>query len=84
MKSNKEYMESILNKVDDYKMRLKRRNRVILSSICGLFLVVGISMVSLKSEIVDNIIFNVFLQNFTTKNIAINNKTKIPIINYLL
>ncbi|MBE5813412.1 MAG: hypothetical protein E7314_07220 [Clostridiales bacterium] len=56
MKSNKEYMESILNKVDNYKIRQKRRNRVILSSICGLFLVVGISMISLKTDIVNNII----------------------------
>ena len=36
-----------------------------------------------KIIIIDNTIFNVFLQNFTTKTIAINNNPKIPIINYL-
>lgn len=51
MKSNDEHIESILKKVDNYKLHQKRRNRVILSSICGLLLVFGISFVGLKNNI---------------------------------
>ena len=67
MKSNKEYMESILNKVDNYKLRQKRRNRVILSSLCGLFLVVGISTVGLKKDIVNDIITSDNLPRFESE-----------------
>ena len=67
MKSNKEYIENILNKVDDYKLRQKRRNRVILSSLCGLFLVVGIGIMGLKNNIVNNIVFHDNLPRFESE-----------------
>jgi len=67
MKSNKEYMESILTKVDNYKLHQKRRNRVILSSVCGLFLVVGISMLGLKTDFVSGIIYHDNLPRFESE-----------------
>lgn len=68
MKSDKEYIENILNKVDKYKLRQKRRNRVILSSICGLFLVVGMSVTSLKNDVIDNIVYHDNLPRFKSED----------------
>ncbi len=80
MKSNKEYMESILNKVDNYKLQQKRRNRVILSSICGLFLVIGVGIIGLKNNVANNIVYHDNLPRFESEEqllamLKINNES---------
>ena len=67
MKSNQERIQSILTKVDNYKLRQKRRNRVILSSILGVFLFVGFGMLGIKTDIVSDIIYHDNLPRFESE-----------------
>ena len=67
MKSDKEYIENIMEKVNNYKICQKRRNRVVLSSLFGVLLVVGLSVLSFKSGVENYIYIHDNLPRFETE-----------------